>query len=212
MLSVRTFLNRQQIQKNLVKHPLLMCPKLDNSTNDMRSPVQLSKCKRVMISNRHLRDLYSDKQIRKKLVTILLEMDREEIFSMCLNLKNSSNNDDGEQLNNSNLKFKDSEILYIPFSNESWKCSLCISWNEIEIIRDWISGVERHMGRMNWNKCEKLMIQQIRFVKGKQNIQLIDSDDDANGNSDFDTKNIDYDYDKTLLGPITLNIHVYSKN
>lgn len=231
VLPVRTFLNRQQIQKNRVKHSLLMCPqsgdsKSENHEDGRRLPVQLSKCKRMVISNRHLRELYGDPQIKKKLAAILIEMTKEEVFSVCSNtnkrgVKGGAFDDDDTQKNDSlnQHTFKDSETLIIPFTNDSWKCQLIICWDDIEFIRDWMCGVERHLGRTNWNKCGKLMLRKISFAeadtsrnKRKEIIELIDSDIEESELSVRDKKNINFEYEKTLLSPITLNVHVHSKN
>lgn len=207
-----------------------MCPQTEDATSEehkdgRRLPVQLSKCKRMVISNRHLRELYGDPQIKKRLVAILIEMTKEEVFSVCLNSNNKgakkgAGDDDDTQKSGTGIHhtFKDSETLFIPFSNESWKCRLCISWDEIESIRDWMCGVERHMGRTNWNKCGKLMVRNIKFTssgvsnKRKEIVELIDSDVEEGDFAGKDEKNISFGYQKKLLSPITINVHVYSKN
>lgn len=59
-------------------------------------------------------------------------------------------------------------------------------------------GTENHIGRSNWNKCEKLLIRGITFNDNNNTLQ--------------DEKNIKFEYKPTLISPIELNIHVYSKN
>ncbi|GAV26968.1 hypothetical protein PMKS-000429 [Pichia membranifaciens] len=180
----------------------------------------------MVISNRHLRELYGDPQIKKKLAAILIEMSKEEVFSVCLNTykrgtKGGSADDDDTQKNDSvsHHAFKDSETLIIPFTNDSWKCQLFISWDDIEFIRDWMCGVERHLGRTNWNKCGKLMVRSIKFAnadtttnKRKEIIELIDSEVEESELPIQDKKTINIEYEKKLLSPITLNVHVHSKN
>ncbi|KAG0684169.1 hypothetical protein C6P42_004416 [Pichia californica] len=184
----------------MVKHPILMGNLNIEKEQEQREKklVKLSKCKKMIISNRHLKELYSDKGIKSEILLILIELNKEEIFSICLNNCKYKEIDDNNINTNNNLQFKDSEILYIPFGNESWKCRICISWNEIQEFRNWMCGTENHIGRSNWNKCEKLLIRGITFNDNNNTLQ--------------DEKNIKFEYKPTLISPIELNIHVCSKN
>lgn len=192
-----------------------MGPQLNSQLQNERLPIQLSKCKKMIISNRHLRELYNDPQIKKKLIAVLVEMTKEEVFSLCLNKDRTGNENSDIDKNPSGNAFKESEILYIPFSNDSWKCRLCISWNEIKYIRDWMSGIETHIGRTNWNKCEKLMIRTVKFNKKidnkrKEIVELLDSDAEEDQVLK-DEKNLTFRYEQMSLCPTALNVHVYSK-
>lgn len=80
-----------------------------------------------------------------------------------------------------------------------------INWNEIEILRNWICGEDTQLGRINWNKCEELLLKSVKF-EIRSNIDDF-SDDETN----VETKVTDFSYSKTWLAPIDINIQVCSK-
>jgi hypothetical protein len=170
--------------------------KVENENESSRLPVKLSKCKKMIISNRHLRELYNNSNTKQKLRSILFELTKDEVFFM-------------SKLESNNKNIKDSDKLNIPFNNESWKCQLQISWQEIEILRNWMHGYhERRLGRTDWRKCEMLMLRRLAFDKSDNKQTLISSDEE---DDELVKKSIIVQYDKTLLAPVVLNIHVHSK-
>ncbi|KGK37785.1 hypothetical protein JL09_g3054 [Pichia kudriavzevii] len=166
--------------------------------DEQKYNVQLSKVKRVIISNRHLRELYNDDHIKGKLMSILFELEKDEIFSM-------SKCYDGKD-------FKDSEQLYIPISNESWKCQIVTSWNEIETLRKWMYGEDIPLSRSQWMKCEKLMIRRLEFDSSKSISLLSDDESKKEEEEEEDSKkNVTFKYEKSHVAPVSLNIHVHFK-
>lgn len=184
---MRTFINRHQISKNRVKHPLLLGPKMKDKADG--NQVKLSKCKKIILSNRHLRELYTDLEIKQKIKSILFEFSKDEIISVC---------------EKSNKNIKDNDKLSIPFNNDTWKCKMFISWQEIEIIRNWICDYEIHLSKGSyWKKCELMLLRKLEF--GKKTFNENEEEEDEN------VKNINVKYEKTHISPVVLNIHVYSK-
>ncbi|TID29025.1 hypothetical protein CANINC_002173 [Pichia inconspicua] len=198
-LMVRTFLNKSQLELNKVRRPVTM--KTSNRIQD----IQLMKYKRIIMSNRHLKELYNDSDTKRKLMTILFEMNKEEIFSIARNVKmndfNFENDDEKDKA------FKGTDKMYLNVSNYSWKCMIYISWNEIETLRNWMEGYDVRSGRINWKKCEKLMIRELKFESSE------DKEDEHFSDSDEENvkKPMDFKFCKTRTAPIPINIHVFSK-
>lgn len=228
ILKVRTFLHTGEIHKNRVKHPTLLRPFTDNkdSTFDEGSPkhqeLKLNKCKKIIISNKHLTDLYEDRITKEKLVSILLDFDREEFLSVAV-IPSLSNNGNNKKSTEKDLdSVKDTEKVYIPLNNESWKCYICICWEEILQFRQWMQGIYSTATASNWRKCTKLLKRRVCFETGlkdnnKNEDKVSKEDDDDRNESEReeeeqqDGKNIFFKYDKTYLSPIALKVYVYSK-
>lgn len=175
----------------------------------------------MIISNRHLRELYNDPLIKKKIMSMLFELDRSEIFAISgVDCITPGPDPDGKKGGGNTGKaakpdrtFKDTDPLMIPFSNETWRCRLDICWNDIESIRNWISGCDQHLVKRNWKRCEELLVRKLKFTQGGSNpfgddleSQQEEEDDDFSAK-----KNISFYYEKIDVCPIALNIHVHSK-
>lgn len=205
---VRTFLNKRQIELNKVRRPVTM------KTSDKQQDIQLMKYKKIVMSNRHLKELYNDPDTKRKMITILFEMSKEEIFSIAINVKmnefNSDKDREKEKEKEKEKGFKDNDKMYLNVSNDSWKCMLYISWNEIEMLRNWMEGYDIRSGRINWRKCEKMMIRELEFAsfkfKENENGEFVDDSEDES-----EKKSLSFKFRKTKISPIAINVHVFSK-
>lgn len=211
---MRTFLNTGEIHKNRVKHPTLLRPYTDSkdsiANGEFRkfNELKLNKCKKVIISNKHLRDLYDDEITKTKLTSILLKLTREEFLSISI-IPSLSNNGNRRAAMEKDLEsIKDGEKVYVPLNNESWKCYIFISWEEISQLRDWMIGYDQFIpssSSSSWKKCERLLTRRVQF---DQQVHLGDEDQEEHAQEE---KNLVFRYDRTLMAPVTLNVHVYSK-
>lgn len=104
---------------------------------------------------------------------------------------------------------KDGEKVYVPLNNESWKCYIFISWEEISQLRDWMIGYDQFIpsssSSSSWKKCERLLTRRVQF---DQQVRVGDEDQEEHAQEE---KNLVFRYDRTLMAPVTLNVHVYSK-
>lgn len=174
--------------------------------------MKLTKYNKILISNKHVNDIYNNPTTKDKLISILFKLTEDEIYSIC------NDNSDEKGKNKSNEKLK------LSLSNESCKCQLIISWDEIVKIRNWFTGYDYHLGTQHWRRCEKLLTRRLEFDQPKKDTINIDDDDDENGvkdefandsdsnNEELVKANLIFKYDKTTICPIPLNIHIHWKS
>lgn len=167
--------------------------------------VQLMKYKRIVLSNRHLKELYNDDITKKKMFQILFELNREEVMSMATSVGGTAFDDDKES-GGKEKGFKETEKVYLNISNESWKCMLFISWLDIQNLRNWMEGYEIRNGRIDWRKCEKVMIRELEFEKNSTVNLLSDDEEEQDQKKEFTFK-----FRNTKVSPFPVNVHVFSK-
>lgn len=172
------------------------------NTSNKQQEVHMMKYKRVVISNRHLKELYNDPTTKMKMFTILFKLSREEIFSIATNINMNNARGDVEK----DKGFKDSEKIYLNLSNESWKCMLYISWNDIQNLRSWIEGYDIRTGRVDWKKYETMMIRELEFRK-----KVEVGEDEGNEDVEKGNKRFNFKFKKTRISPFPINVHVFSK-